>query len=46
MLYGVYAVSFVAILAALAIPLAAYYLLWVLGILLFVEMVYYTTKLM
>ncbi len=45
-LYGVYAVSFVAILAALAIPLAAYYLLWVLGILLFVEMVYYTTKLM
>lgn len=45
-LYGVYAVSAVGILAALLAASVAYYLLWVLGILLFVEMVYYTTKLM
>lgn len=44
--YGVLAVSAVAILAVLLLPAAGYYLLWVLGILLFAEMVYYTTKLM
>lgn len=44
--YAVLAISAVAILAALLVPAAGYYLLWALGILLFAEMVYYTTKLM
>ena len=40
------AICIVAIAAALVVPMISYYLLWVLGILLFAEMVYYTTKLM
>ena len=45
-IYAVLAVSAVAILIALLAPVAVYYLQWALGILLFAEMVYYTTKLM
>ena len=45
-IYGVLVISAIAILAALLLPTIGYYLLWVLGILLFAEMVYYTTKLM
>ena len=44
--YAVLALSAAAVLAALLLPAAGYYLLWALGILLFAEMVYYTTKLM
>ena len=44
--YAVLAICIVAIAAALVVPMISYYLLWVLGILLFAEMVYYTTKLM
>lgn len=44
--YAVLAISAVAILVALLVPVAVYYLQWALGILLFAEMVYYTTKLM
>ena len=44
--YGVLAVALVCVaLAAVAAP-AAYYLMWALGILLFAELVYHTTKLM
>ena len=46
MIYAVLAVSAVAIVAVLAFQVLSYYLLWALGILLFAEMVYYTTKLM
>ena len=46
MLLAVCGVSAVAILVALIFPTASFYLLWALGILLFAEMVYYTTKLM
>lgn len=45
-LYAVCAVCALCILAALLIPAAAFYLMWALGILLFAELVYYTTKLM
>lgn len=45
-LLAVCGVSAVAILVALLVPAASFYLLWALGILLFAEMVYYTTKLM
>ena len=45
-IYAVLAVSAVAIVAVLAFQVLSYYLLWALGILLFAEMVYYTTKLM
>ena len=45
-LYAVFAVGAAAILAALLVSSAAYYLLWVLGVALFAVMVYYTTKLM
>lgn len=44
--YAVLAVCAVAIVVVLAAPAFGYYLLWALGILLFAEMVYYTTKLM
>ena len=44
--YAVLAVSAAAILAVLAVPAAGYYLLWALGILLFAQMVSYTTTLM
>ena len=45
-LYGVLGIAFICVLAALAVSAAAYYAMWVLGILLFAELVYYTTKLM
>ena len=45
-MYAVLAICIVAIAVALVVPMISYYLLWVLGILLFAEMVYYTTKLM
>ena len=44
--YAALALCAVAIAVALAVPAISYYLLWGLGILLFAEMVYYTTKLM
>ena len=44
--YGVLAVALVCVALAAAAAPAAYYLLWVLGILLFAELVYHTTKLM
>lgn len=45
-LYAVFAAGFVCVLLALAVPAIAYYLMWALGILLFAEVVYYTSKLM
>ena len=45
-IYGVLAVAFVCVLAAMVLPSFAYYLMWVLGIALFAELVLYTTKLM
>jgi len=45
-LCAVLALGAAAILAALVMPSLAYYLMWGLGVGLFVEMVYYTTKLM
>ena len=45
-LYAVFAVGAAAILAALVVSSLGYYLLWALGVALFAEMVYYTTKLM
>lgn len=45
-LYGVLGVAFVCVLLALAVSSLCYYLMWVLGVLLFAELVYYTTKLM
>lgn len=45
-IYGVLAIAFVCVLAAMLLPAISYYLMWVLGILLFAEMVLYTTKLM
>lgn len=44
--YGVLAVALVCVALAAAAAPAAYYLLWVLGILLFAELVYHTTRLM
>ena len=44
--YAVLAVAAVAELLTAFVPAAAYYLMWVLGVLLFAELVYYTTKLM
>lgn len=45
-LYAVFAVSAIAIVTALLAASAVFYLMWALGILLFVELVFYTTKLM
>lgn len=45
-LYAVFAVCAAAIVVALLASSAVFYLLWLLGILLFVELVFYTTKLM
>jgi len=45
-LYAVFAVSAIAILVAMLASSAVFYLMWTLGILLFVELVFYTTKLM
>ena len=44
--YTVLAAAAVAVLLAAFVPAAAYYLMWVLGVLLFAELVYYTTKMM
>ena len=46
LLYSVLGLSFVSIAVALLAVPAAYYLMWVLGVALFAEMVYYTTQLM
>lgn len=46
LLYAVLGLSFVSIAVALLAVPAIFYLMWVLGIALFAEMVYYTTKLM
>lgn len=45
-LYAVFAVAAVAIAISLAVPGIVYYVMWALGIALFAELVYYTTKLM
>lgn len=45
-IYGALAIAFVCVLAAMILPAIAYYLMWVLGIALFAELVLYTTKLM
>lgn len=45
-LYAALGAAFVCVLLTLALPSIAYYLMWMLGILLFGELVYYTTKLM
>ena len=45
-LYAALAVSAAAVLVALLAPSVVFYLMWALGILLFVELVFYTTKLM
>ena len=45
-LYGVLAAAAVSVLLAVIFPAVSYYLMWVLGVLLFAELVYYTTKLM
>ena len=44
--FGVLATAFVCVLLAVAVPAITYYLIWVLGVLVFAELVYYTTKLM
>lgn len=44
--YAVLAAGFVCVLAALAAPGLAYYLMWAAGIVLFAELVYYTTQMM
>lgn len=44
--FAVIGAAAVCVLLAAALPAAAYYLMWALGILLFAELVYYTTKLM
>ncbi len=45
-IYGVIAAGLAAVVAVLAVPGIAYYLMWAVGILLFAELVYYTTRLM
>lgn len=45
-LYVVLAAAAVAVLAAAIVSAVSYYLMWVLGVLLFAELVFYTTKLM
>ena len=44
--YGVLGAALACVVLALVLPGVAYYLMWVLGILLFAELVFYTTKLM
>lgn len=44
--FAVIIAAAVCVLLVAVLPAAAYYLMWVLGILLFAELVYYTTKLM
>ena len=45
-LYAALGAAFVCVLLGLALPAISYYLMWALGILLFAELVYHTTKLM
>lgn len=45
-LYAVLAVAAVALLLAAFLPAVSYYVMWALGVLLFAELVFYTTKLM
>ena len=45
-LYGVLGIAAAALLLAAAVSVTAYYLLWALAVLLFAELVFYTTKLM
>jgi len=45
-LYAVLAVAAVAVILALAVSSLSYYLMWALGVLLFLVLVFYTTKLM
>ena len=45
-LYGVLAAAAAGVLLVIIFPAISYYLMWVLGVLLFAELVYYTTKLM
>ncbi len=45
-LYAALGAAFVCVLLGLALPAISYYLMWALGILLFAELVYYTSKLM
>ena len=44
--FAVVAVAAAGVLVAAVLPAVSYYLMWVLGVLLFAELVYYTTKLM
>ena len=44
--YAVVAVAAVGVLLGAVLPAISYYLMWALGVLLFAELVYYTTKLM
>ena len=44
--FAVVAVAALCVLLAAIVPGIAYYLMWALGVLLFAELVYYTTKLM
>lgn len=46
MLYAACAAGALSIVVTLLLPAASFYLLWVLGILLFAALVYFTTKLM
>lgn len=45
-LYASLAVAAAGVLLALILPMIAYYLMWALGVVLFAELVFYTTKLM
>lgn len=45
-MFAVVGLAAVGVLLAAILPAIAYYLMWVLGVLLFAELVYYTTKLM
>lgn len=44
--YAVLGIAFVCVLAAMLLPTVTYYLMWILGIVMFAELVLYTTKLM
>lgn len=45
-LYAVFALAIAAIVVSLAVPSVVYYMMWAMGIALFAELVFYTTKLM
>lgn len=44
--YAALAVAAAGVLLAAVLPMISYYLMWALGVVLFAELVYYTTKLM